>query len=191
MVPRTPLVTPIAYFARDDRPSARLAVGYVVATMVTAVASVLFISRQTGEIPTAALWNGQVLYRLVVEFSLVVFPGWVLVSVLIHVPIWFTGPDGAFLETMIVVGESHVTMIVLIVVLVASSLLPVALLDPAVIAAGVTASSGMSLLVGGLKLVETIWAAVIQTSGLVFVHDVPAEKAGIVTLGVGLVLFVL
>lgn len=196
MYPRTPLVDPSAYFGRSDRPSLGVAAGIVTLNAVlTVLLTWWFVSRVVAQIDISAATRQEALSNLGGMYFAVfgsVFLGWLLVGAVFHVFMWFAGADRGIGATLAVVGESMLVSIVMMPLIAFGFVLvidqvpssPEAAVDFIRRIQG--RETGVLLLVGFVRL---LWEGGVQAVGLSDVHDVSLGKAALVTIGIGLLAF--
>lgn len=198
MVPRTPLVDPGSYFERDDRPSLRLGLGLIGANAVLSLlVTWVFVIRLVGRIDVSATARTEaesvVSVTLFGMFFAIVL-GYVLFAGIIQVFVWFADGERGFRTTLAIVGESAFASILLLpLAAVGFGLLvqqvpaePEAALD--VMERMQNRTTPMLFVVG---LVRALWEAAIQAAVVATVHEIPLEKAALVTFGPGVIGLVL
>jgi hypothetical protein len=196
--PSTPLLNPIGYFRRHDRPSLTVGVAivFIEATAIS-IAMWLFLQRVMERVDTSAGAEPEIRSAFAgaaVGVFVAVFAGWLLLAAIVHVFLWFADADEGFWTTLAVVGEAELVGIALLPVTAFGlfSLAGHVPSDPAAAAEyfqQATSFSSPLLLLS--SLVGTLWKAAIQGLGLSESHDVDPGNALALTFVVGVVGFLL
>jgi succinate dehydrogenase hydrophobic anchor subunit len=195
-VPRTPLVNPVDYFRQADRPSLARAAGIVALEgAAVAVALWLFMQRVLSRMDVSAAERAEVQSTVtgaLVGVVLALFVGWLLLAVLFHVFVWFSGDNRGFGTTLAVVGEAELAGVVTLP-LTTVALLVLAGQTPADPQAAAEffrrAASFNSPLLMLVSFVTTCWKAAIQGFGLAESHGMDTGRALALTVVVGLIGF--
>lgn len=193
MAPRTPLLNPEAYFAREGRPTTLRALGIVlVSALLSALAAMILyevIVRQM-DVPNR---GASIIIQATKNYVIAVFVSgllfWFLESIVIHPLIWAGRPERDFDRTAAVVGEAEIVSIVLS----PAVMLSIFLFTGAVPSEPQAAVrfleqprwlfSPVSTAIG---VVSLIWRAWILGTGLHVVHESPRIWAFAVAFGVSI-----
>jgi len=197
-MPRTPLVNPAEYFRQADRPSLARAAGIVALEGVAVgVALWLFMQRVLSRMDVSAGARADVQSTVTGALVGVVFlivVGWLLLAVLFHVFVWFSGDNRGFGTTLAVVGEAELAGLVTLP-LTTAGLLVLAGQTPSDPQAAAEffqrATSFSSPLLLLVTFVTTCWKVAIQGIGLAESHGMDLGKALLLTVVVGLIGFLL
>jgi len=196
MSPRTPLVSPAAYFGRSDRPSLRLAAGIVTLNaLFTAILTWWFVTRALAQVDVSQTARDEALSEvsgLYPALFISVFIGWLLVAGVFHVFMWFAGAERGFGTTLAIVGEGMLVTLVTLPLILFGFMLVIEQVpsEPEAAVEFIQRTSNFNtdvlLLVG---FVRVLWEGSVQAVGLSEVHDVSLGKAALVTIGLGLLIF--
>jgi len=196
MSPRTPIVDPDGYFRRTERPSLKIAAGVVtLEAVLTTVLVWWFVTRVFAQIDLSAAEREAVSAELsgvyIVTFGSV-FLGWVLVAAIFHAFMWFADGERGFWATLAVVGEAGMVTIAMMPLVLGGFVIVIGQVpsDPNAASEFIQQTAnqraGILLIVGFIRV---LWVGVVQAVGLSEVHDITLGKTLLVTVGFGLLAY--
>lgn len=190
MSPRTPLFQPGEYFGHDDRPSlSRATIVVVVNAVLTSVFLWWFFTSIIGSLsfpPSVASKMHGIVSNTALSSFFDVFISWFILSIVLHVVVWFASGERGFGTTVAVVGITELVSLVLLPLTIAGFFLwigdvPVTPTTEQSVQYLQTIASTRSPLLLGILLVGGFWKAYLQAVGLSCLHEISYGKIAVVT----------